>query len=177
MTCLLITTFQTCSFHQPPIPRTSWSNLRLNTLCKPQDMLLVFQQTFSLSSPGSEPAAHSLAARVRLCLWRPVLLAVDLCDPGPQCCCRQPKDFLLLRAGEEQEGGRSSCPRSTAKWLEGHHRAGKPCLRIMVTPVCFLPIDCQQSRVYTLCVRMPCREGSARLAPCARVAGGSRSRL
>ena len=36
----------------------------------------------------------------------------------------------------------------------------------MLTPVAFLPIDCQQSGVYTLvlCVRMPCRGGKARLA-------------
>ena len=37
----------------------------------------------------------------------------------------------------------------------------------LVSPtVCFLPIECQQSRVYTqlvLCVRMPCRGGLARL--------------
>ena len=36
----------------------------------------------------------------------------------------------------------------------------------VLTPVAFLPIDCQQSGVYTLvlCVRMPCRGCKARLA-------------
>ena len=50
-----------------------------------------------------------------LTVWRPVcdcaasalcvLLAVDLCDPGPQCCCAKPTQRLSLAPGRGGAAG------------------------------------------------------------------------
>ena len=87
--------------------------------------------------------------------------AVDLCDPGPQCCCCQPTTFSCSGAGRSRrETGWQHLLGVNRQMIGGSQE--KPSLWVL-TPVGFVPIDSQKSRVYSLlCFVYGCPAGGAR---------------
>ena len=84
--------------------------------------------------------------------------AVDLCDPGPECCCRQPTTFSCSRAGTSRRRGTrwEELSRVNRKMIGGSQGWQTASRWSLLSAFCQLT---EQVRVYTLvlCVRMPCR--------------------